>query len=33
VAPWVRTALVLDNRDLAHTQRILTRALEERRAW
>jgi thymidylate kinase len=33
VAPWVRTALVLDNRDLAHTQRILARALEERRAW
>jgi thymidylate kinase len=33
VAPWVRTALVLENRDLANTQRILARALEERRAW
>jgi thymidylate kinase len=32
VAPWVRSALVLDNRDLAGTQRILARALEERLA-
>jgi thymidylate kinase len=30
VAPWVRSALVVDNRDLATTQRQLTRALEER---
>lgn len=28
VAPWVRSALVVDNRDLATTQRQLTRALE-----
>jgi len=32
VAPWVRSALVVDNRDLADTQRILARALEERLA-
>ena len=32
VAPWVRSALVVDNRDLATTQRQLTRALEERLA-
>ena len=30
VAPWVRSALVLDNRDIADTQRTLSRALEER---
>lgn len=28
VAPWVRSALIVDNRDLASTQRQLTRALE-----
>ena len=33
VAPWVPTALVLDNRDLAQTQCALARALEERRVW
>ena len=32
VAPWVRSALVVDNRDLADTQQILARALEERLA-
>ena len=32
VAPWVPSALVVDNRDLATTQRQLTRALEERLA-
>jgi len=30
VAPWVRTALVVNNRDLAATQRTLARAIEER---
>ncbi len=30
VAPWVRSALIVENRDLASTQRQLVRALEER---